>query len=471
MARILIIDDDRSICNFYSDLLTEKGHVVESTTLLQEGVRICEQQEIDVVLLDVQLPDGNGLKFLPRIQKSKGQPEVIIITGEGDPDGAELAIKSGAWDYLAKPLLMDPTLFSIDRALLYHTEKQSTEDLASFDRQGIIGDSMAMVECLHLAARAAKSGLNTLITGETGTGKELFARAIHNNSIRSKESFIVVDCTALPKNLVESTLFGHEKGAFTGADSSQKGLVKLANLGTLFLDEVGELPLATQKSFLRVLQEKKYRTVGGKDEQESDFSLVSATNRNLDEMEKNGRFRKDLLFRLQTINIELPPLRERGNDIKLLSYHFVNRFCQKNNMPPKQFSNELLEALCLYDWPGNVRELLGVMENIISVSGNDSILYPDCLPTSIRAKIVKSSIISKNGSEELTGDSVRIVPTKELLPFKKYREEVMSEAEKSYMKDLMEATNWDIKQAGKVSKLSRARVYGLLKKHRISKED
>lgn len=263
MARFLIIDDDRGVCKFLTKVLESSGHTVDFSLLLFDGIQKCEKSEYDIVFLDVQLPDGNGLEALQQIQNSVGRPQVIIITGDGDPDGAELAIKSGAWDYIEKPFINDSILLTAKRALLYHIERTTSSTLGSFNRETIIGNSPQINESLFVALRAAKNNSNTLITGETGTGKELFARAIHQNSSRWEENFVVVDCAALPKNLVESILFGHEKGAFTGADKSKGGLVKSAHNGTLFLDEVGELPLSIQKTFLRVLQEKKFRPVGG----------------------------------------------------------------------------------------------------------------------------------------------------------------------------------------------------------------
>ncbi len=460
MARVLIIDDERGVRKYLSKVLDNSGHDSVASPLLLDGIKECERAQFDIVFLDVQLPDGNGLEALHQIQNSPGRPEVIIITGEGDPDGAELAIKSGAWDYIEKPLLSDAIRLTIKRALLYNTEKKSTSTLDSFNRQKIIGKSHQINESLFLASRAAKSDSNILILGETGTGKELFARAIHQNSSRCKQNFVVVDCTALPRTLVESLLFGHEKGAFTGADKSRQGLVKSAHQGTLFLDEVGELPLATQKTFLRVLQEKKFRSVGGKKEEESAFCLISATNRNLDELVKQGRFREDLLFRLRNINLELPPLRKRDKDIEIIASHFIGKICKLNELPVKKLSHEILAAMYSYNWPGNIRELISVLENVISAAGNNLILYPEHLPIAIRAKVVKFTIKPK----------VKVQTAEaEFGTYKQYREDVVHKAEKHYLLNLMDNTGWNIKEACKNSGLSRPRLYALLKKHHISR--
>ncbi len=468
MARILIIDDERGVRSYLSMVLGNSGHATVSSSLLREGLKKCEEEEFDIVLLDVQLPDGNGLDALPLIQNSAGRPEVIIITGEGDPDGAELAIKSGAWDYIEKPLLIESILLPVNRALLYHNEKQSTPAFDTFNRQTIIGASPQLDDSINIASRAASGDFNTLITGETGTGKELFARAIHQNSSRREKDFVVVDCTALPETLVESILFGHERGAFTGADKSRDGLVGQADKGTLFLDEVGDLPFSTQKTFLRVLQEKKFRPVGCKKEKKSDFRLISATNRNLEALVTQGKFRQDLLFRLRNINLDLPPLRNREGDIHILATHFIGKFCELHELPGKTMSDELLAAMCFYNWPGNIRELISVLENVLLAAGKDTVLYPDHLPVSIRAQIAKFSIKpkeEKNGLPVHTASSPRVIQE----TYKEYREKIFYEAEKNYLVHLMDSTEWDIKTACSLSGLSRSRLYTLLKKHSISR--
>ena len=270
--RILIVEDEPRVANFLQRGLTSEGHFCVIAKDGRSGLNLALEGDFDLVLLDIHFPIGNGLEALPTIQNSSGRPEVIIITGAGDPDGAELAITTGAWDYIEKPFKIDPLLLAVKRALLYHKEKQTASIHDSFKRKEIIGNSSQLAESLLQAARAAESGSNTLLIGETGTGKELFARAIHQNSLRREFEFVAVDCASLPKELIESILFGHVKGAFTGADKDSKGLVQLAHRGTLFLDEVGELPISSQKSFLRVLQERRVRPVGGKKEEETTIS-------------------------------------------------------------------------------------------------------------------------------------------------------------------------------------------------------
>ena len=293
MADILILDDDKSLCSMLCEEMSRKGHLPEPHYTLASGIEAAQRKNFDVVLLDVELPDGDGLEYIPRFKRCGSDPEIIIITGQGEADGAERAIISGAWSYIEKPHVIRELDLHLTRALQFRDEKKKiTRVPVSLKREKIIGSSDEINRCLDQVARAAASDVSVLINGATGTGKELFAKAIHENSARSGENFVIVDCAALPETLIESTLFGHVKGAFTGADKSQEGLVKHAHRGTLFLDEVGELPLSIQKTFLRLLQEHEYRPVGSSRHQSSDFRLVAATNRDLNSMVKEGNFQK-----------------------------------------------------------------------------------------------------------------------------------------------------------------------------------
>lgn len=338
MGKILIIDDDQSNTEMLFDMISDMGHDVTCAFTAEEGLGKALSHAFDIVFLDVQLPDGNGLMLLPSIQATPSTPEVIIITGFGSPDGAELAIKNGAWDFIEKPLVRNMIELPLVRALQYREAKRVRREPLVLRREGIIGSSPVMDVCMELVAQAAATNAPVLITGETGTGKELFARAIHNNSLCSDGLFVTVDCASLPPTIIESVLFGHEKGAFTGADRSREGLIKQADGGTLFLDEVGELTPAAQKAFLRVLQEHCFRSVGGNREIKSDFRLIAATNRDLIRMVQEGKFREDLLFRLRAFTIELPPLKNRSVDIRDLSFHYVHKLCTRYNKEIKGFS-------------------------------------------------------------------------------------------------------------------------------------
>jgi len=265
VADILVIDDDASYSRMICDRVAEMGHRVQPAPDLRTGLALAAAKPFDVVLLDVRLPDGNGLTAIPKIQASASSPEVIIITGFGEPDGAELAIRNGVWDYLEKTSSIKKITLCIQRALDYRETKRERSTPHVFRCGGILGHSVKMSACFELLAQASLCDANVLITGETGTGKDLFATSIHENSSRAKGKFVVVDCAALPATLVESILFGHEKGSFTGADRQMTGLVEQADKGTLFLDEIGELPPAVQKTFLRVIEGRTFRPVGGRE--------------------------------------------------------------------------------------------------------------------------------------------------------------------------------------------------------------
>ena len=403
MARILIIDDDKLICDWIANVVNELGFTSFSTHSLEKGLRKAQSEPFDIIFIDVRLPDGNGLDIIPKIKAAPFFPEIIMITGLGDPDEAELAIKAGAWDYLEKPASFEALKLPILRALEYRAERKPGEPSIPLKRNGIIGDSQKIASCLDLVSQAAGSNVNVLITGETGTGKELFAKVVHYNSSRAKKNFVVVDCTALPETLVESVLFGHARGAFTGAERGEEGLIKQADGGTLFLDEIGELPVLIQKRFLRVIQEHSFRPVGGRQEVTSDFRLVAATNRNLEDMIRQGRFREDLLFRLRTIVIESPPLREIPEDIEKITIHYMNDMCERFGVIPKGTSPEFWDIVNEYKWPGNVRELIQALEKALLSAKDEPMLFPKHLPTYIRIQVARNSYRRrrKTGSNRL----------------------------------------------------------------------
>jgi two-component system NtrC family response regulator len=468
MANVLIIDDDEMMVSSLALMLRRLGHDAASAATLREGMGMTAARDFDVVFLDVRMPDGNGLEALPKIAETPAAPEVIIITGFGDPDGAELAMKCGAWDYIEKGASVKEMTLSLERALQYRREKTDHRrpNVIALKREDIYGDSPKLRACLNLVAQAAGSEANILITGETGTGKELFARAIHRNSPRAARNFIVVDCAALPETLAESLLFGHEKGTFTGAEKPQEGLVRQAHGGTLFLDEVGELPLSLQKTFLRVLQERRFRPLGSTREIESDFRLVAATNRDLDAMAARNQFRSDLLFRLRGFTIELPPLRERAEDIKELVRSHLDRLCECYGMASKGFSPEFLDALLVYNWPGNVRELAATLIRAFSAARFEPTLYPKHLPPEIRAQVMRNSV---RPAAVAAGDGIPAEPVRRLPKFQDYRETAYAEAEKHYLHDLMSLAEENIQEACRLSGLSQSRLYALLKKHRIDR--
>jgi len=465
MANILIIDDDEMTSDMLSKLVRSLGHDTESAFTLKDGLQELLAKTFDVVLLDVGMPDGNGLDVLPKIREMPSPPEVIIITGAGDPDGAELAIKNGAWDYIEKPSSIKDMTLPLVRVLQYREEKKSTKPLVALKREAIVGSSPQMKVCLDFLAQASNSDASVLITGETGTGKELFAWAIHDNSRLAKKNFVVVDCAALPETLVESVLFGYERAAFTGADKSTEGLIKQADGGTLFLDEVGELPLSLQKAFLRVLQEHRFRPIGSKQEVESNFRLLAATNQDLGKMVQRGKFRNDLLFRLRTLSLEIPPLREHPNDIRELVLYHTAKLCKNYGTGMKGFSPEFYDALTAYHWPGNVRELFNALERTLAEARYDHTLFPKHLPPHIRIQVARTSVRKQGAVEK--GMPASTYPRVTLDKLAAVRENAINNVEQEYLQELMALTDENIKQACQVSGLSRPRLYALLKKHNV----
>ena len=479
MSSILIIDDDIEICETMESLVSRLAHTCDSAHSVRSGREYLYSNEYDLLFLDVSLPDGNGLDLLPELREFHQPPEIIILTGKGDPDGAELAIQGGVWDYLLKPSSVREISLSLDRALRYRQEKIGNKQKKDPVAQNIIGKSSGIKAACKLLFQAARSESNLLIVGETGTGKEVFARTIHENSSRKEEKFVVVDCASLPESLVESTLFGHRKGSFTGAHENQLGLVKLADRGTLFLDEIGELPVSVQKSFLRVLQERSFRAVGDSKEQTSNFRLIAATNRDLDEMVEMGTFREDLLYRLKTIMIRLPALRQRSGDIKLLTEHKVEQLVQQHGLGPKKLGTDFSENLERYGWPGNVRELFNIIERAFVTSGEDKTLFAMHLPRSLRIQVAKEQIRRMTGSEELVDSGSPEAQTnvrkigqdifqdlfdRQLPSIKDFRAMV----EKVYISELIRQEKGNVSTILSSSGLSRSHFYSLLKKHSLS---
>ncbi|MHC1742550.1 MAG: sigma-54-dependent transcriptional regulator [Syntrophobacteraceae bacterium] len=462
-SNILIVEDDPMTSRLLSDILGRTGYQATVACSIQEGLASAQGEDYDLILLDVGLPDGSGLDALPQFVSTHSAPEVIIITGAGDSNGAELAIRTGAWDYVQKPLSREIIGLTVSRALQYRKSRRiHTSGLLALNLEGFIGKTPKMREVFDLIAKAATTDANVLIVGETGSGKELVAQAIHSNSQRASKSFVVLDCSALPETLVDSVLFGHEKGAFTSADRPREGIIRQADKGTLFLDEVGELPLSVQKSFLRVLQERRFRPVGGKGEVKSDFRLVAATNRDPKAMVKAGTFREDLLYRLNTFTIRVPALRDRRADVKELVTYRVSRLCERYGIGSKGLSPDFVNILESYLWPGNVRELFHVLERAIAVAGHEPVLFSKHLPDAMRVASAQASL----GKTPVIGNGP--MPPQDAPAgyprLKEYRESM----DRQYLQGLMAVSHGDIKEACRISGLSQSRLYELIKIHNIS---
>jgi two-component system, NtrC family, response regulator AtoC len=370
-GRVLIADDDTTIVELLRDLLTENGYAVESAA---SGTAVLDKLQtdapFDLLLVDLQMPGINGLDLMERLRSAGNEIPVIMMTAHGTSSIAIRAMQMGAYDYLQKPFDLDEVLVVVKRLFEHQalaSRVRSLEERADL-RERMIGRSPAMGQIYKTIGRVAASDASVLITGETGTGKELVANIMHQNSTRRSGPLVKVNCAALPETLIESELFGHEKGAFTGAVAQRKGRFELAHKGTIFLDEVGEITLPVQKKLLRVLQEGEIERVGGTGVVKVDVRVLAATNRDLFHEVEEGRFREDLYYRLNVINIHMPPLRERRGDIAVLVEHFLDKYRYKTGAAPTKISEEALELLEKYDWPGNVRQLENEIERAVVLS-------------------------------------------------------------------------------------------------------
>ena len=383
---ILIIDDEKNIREGLSAALELDGYSVKLAANGTEGLALIEKGDIDLVITDLRMPGISGEEVLAKVRgESPGIP-VIVLTGHGSIDTAVDAMRNGAYDFLTKPLSLDRLSLIVKRALagreleIRHSSLQQELDAkASFE--SIIGKSAEMQRIFQMVRKAADSKASVLITGESGTGKELIANALHNLSPRKDNPFIKVHCAALSETLLESELFGHEKGAFTGAAARKRGRFELANTGTIFLDEIGEINQNVQIKILRVLQDKRFERVGGEDTLEVDVRVIAATNRNLEEEIAQGRFREDLFYRLNVVHIQVPPLKDRKDDIPLMLNAFLDEFNRENNKSITGFDARSRSALYKYDWPGNIRQLRNCVESAVVMCSGNEITLEDLPPT------------------------------------------------------------------------------------------
>ncbi|HZN23912.1 MAG TPA: sigma-54 dependent transcriptional regulator [Burkholderiales bacterium] len=461
-TKILVVDDEDVVVHSAVRTLADAQYVIETASDGDEALAKIDQGGYDVMLLDIMMPKTNGIEVLRRVKETHPELEVIMFTGLAQIDTAVQCMKLGAFDYIAKPFDPDELRLTVGRAVERRALLQENLTLKSavnarYRLDNMIGSSVRMQQVYRLVAQCAATNTTVLITGESGTGKELIARAIHHNSLRKDKPFVAVDCNALAENLLESELFGHLKGAFTGAVANKKGMFEAAAEGTLFLDEIGNIGMATQAKLLRVLQEREFRAVGDTRVQAAAFRLVAATNKDLKAMIAEGRFRDDLYYRINVFPIESPPLRERREDIPALAMHFVRTCSQELGKKVDQISDGAMNVLVAYDWPGNVREL----ENVIQ-----------------RAAILASDrTIRKAHLVEIIDPEPRLdrgVPTTsdELKRVKKEaREKSVEPIEKLFVLEALKRNAWNVTHSAEQTGMLRENFQALMKKHNIRVRD
>lgn len=385
--RILVIDDEEVVREVFQRLLKSEGYQSELCTSGEEGLKLVREKEFDAVILDVMMNGIGGLATLQELRKTDSDVPVIMVTAYASMENAIECMKHGAFDYITKPFKNDEVILAIQKAIEQRTLLRENKNLKSqlkgiYGFENIVGHSEQMRKVFDLVSQVAPSRSTILITGESGTGKELIAKAIHYHSPRAGKPFVVVNSGSLPADLLESNLFGHMKGSFTGAIATKKGLFEVGDGGSIFLDEIGNIHLDTQAKLLRVIQEKEFMRVGGIDTVHVDVRIVAATNSDLYSLVKQGKFREDLYYRLNVISIQLPPLRERMDDIPLLADFFIQKYCRENEKPPLHLTPQALNALMDYHWPGNVRELENVIERAVVLCRGETITV-DLLPENI----------------------------------------------------------------------------------------
>jgi DNA-binding NtrC family response regulator len=442
-TKILVVDDEMIMRESLSGWLERDGHYIETASSGEEALNKLKATRFDILLVDIKMEGMSGMDVLRHVRDSDPDVAVIMITAYGSISSAIEAMKHGAYDYLLKPF--DPNELGVIIEKIIENQAQALENLYLKEQykdrirfESMIGQSKPMQEVFDLIQNVAPMNSTVLITGETGTGKGLAAKAIHTNSPRSDGPFVVVNCGAIPEHLMESELFGYQKGAFTDAKETKKGRLELAHGGTLFLDEIGEISMRMQIDLLRVLEDRVFYRVGGTQPIEADFRVIGATNRNLQEAIKTGMFREDLYYRLNVISFKMPPLREKKEDIPLLAEHFLFRFSKETNKPIERIDRGAMDEMMLYEWPGNVRELENAVERAVVV-GKGRALLPEDLPIFYRDQ----TALPKNNS--------------------------LREIEKTHITQILSACRWNIAKSAKTLGIDRSTLYSKIKSYQIQK--
>jgi len=465
-SKILVVDDELDMVESCARILKRVGHQCLTATDPATALALVESERPDLVLTDLKMPGSDGMELLRRARELDPALPVILVTAFATIESAVEAIKQGAFDYLPKNFSVEQLCVAVERGLRHRRLQEENLSLreqlqGTLGFESILGRSPAMARVFELVRKAARSEANILVIGESGTGKELIARAVHANSPRAAQPFVPVDCASLPEQLLESELFGHEKGAFTGAVKGKRGLMEVADRGTLFLDEIAELPLALQVKLLRALQERQLRRVGGTSVVDVDIRVVSATNRELREAVKQGQFREELYYRVNVIEIQLPPLRERAGDVRLLARAFVTRYGAER---VTGFDEGALEALEAYPWPGNVRELQNVVERACALADGARVTRTD-LP----AHVLEGAGLRTAATQTLVagGLSDPALASGEELPLKEAKEKWMQVLEASYLRQLLERHGGNISAAAKTAGIDRKTFHRLINKYQI----
>ncbi len=456
-GRILIIDDEEIVLRSCRRILAGRDFEVDTASNGPDGLRLVEENYYDILILDIKMPRMDGLEVLQRVKESHPDIDVIMVTGLHEIEAAVKAMKLGAFDYLPKPFEPAELQMAVARAFerrhLLQENLSLKSEHARYRFDNIIGSSPAMQNVFKLVARCAPTNSTVLLRGDSGTGKELIARAIHHNSLRKDKEFVAVDCTSLSENLLESELFGHVKGAFTGAVANKKGLFETADGGTLFLDEIGNISLSTQAKLLRFIEEREFKAVGDTRTRSVNVRLISATNKDLQAMVRDGTFREDLFYRLNVFPIDLPPLRERQDDIPALAFHFLRTFSKELGKDVTEFSPGAMNLLVNHDWPGNVRELENAIHRAVILATESTIRWGH-LVSSIEL-MPRADVVVPRDNEEL----------KEIK--KIARQKSVEQIERLFLLEALKRSGWNVTRAAEETGMQRSNFQALMQKHDI----